>query len=67
MVIDVSKLTESDVGRAMIYRPHHGGIEHGILSSFNDNAVFVRFLGPNGERCDPRCLDFAVDGEGKRR
>lgn len=35
--------TPSDVGRAVIYRGHAGEVEHGVITSFNDHYVFVRY------------------------
>ena len=62
-MIDVKSLTEADIGRNVVYRPHHaldGPVsewEYGKLSSFRkDGSIFVRFKGPQGERCDPENL-----------
>lgn len=50
-------LTEDDLGRNVTYNPRFGKREFGKLSSFReDGAIFVRFKGPNGERCDPEDL-----------
>jgi hypothetical protein len=38
--------TEDDIGRGVIYRPLHNpidGAETGVISSFNDKYVFVRY------------------------
>lgn len=57
--IEDKELEPSDVGRWVIYIPNHAAEnpmqwERGKLSSFRDDgAIFVRFKGPNGERCDP--------------
>lgn len=32
-----------DVGRAVIYHPSHGYSEKGIVTSFNERFVFVRY------------------------
>jgi hypothetical protein len=38
--------TQSDIGRAVVYtgkRYPGGKLEHGIITSFHDHAVFVRY------------------------
>jgi len=35
--------TNADIGRAVVYTPAHGPAEDGVLTSFNDSYVFVRF------------------------
>ena len=40
--LDITKLTESDVGRTVIYRDH-GRAEAGTLSSWRDGMVFARY------------------------
>jgi hypothetical protein len=36
--------TRSDIGRKVCYTGNHGGpIEEGVITSFNDSAVFVRY------------------------
>ena len=60
--IEDRELTEADLGRNVTYVPNHAKDnpsqwERGKLSSFRpDGAIFVRFRGPNGERCDPENL-----------
>jgi hypothetical protein len=55
-------LSQADIGRKVTYVPNHAKDnpalwEHGELSSFReDGAIFVRFKGPTGERCDPENL-----------
>jgi hypothetical protein len=52
-------LEQSDVGRWVTYTPSHGAKERGTLSSFReDGAIFVRFKGPQGERCDADALSW---------
>lgn len=36
-------IQNDDVGRKVIYRPAHGDIEEGVITSFNSSYVFVRF------------------------
>ena len=40
--LDVSKLTNADVGRTVIYRDH-GRAEAGTLTSWRDGIVFARY------------------------
>jgi hypothetical protein len=38
--------TEDDIGRAVVYTGHRypgGELEHGVITSFHDHAVFVRY------------------------
>ncbi len=32
-----------DVGRRVVYRPAHGAVESGVITSFNESFVFVRY------------------------
>ena len=55
--IEGQVLTDDDLGRNVTFIPNHAKDdptqwERGRLSSFGDDgAIFVRFKGPNGERC----------------
>jgi hypothetical protein len=56
MPIAIESLTEEDVGRVVIYVPHHategikdGEAEVGLISSFNKSSVWVRYYTPYGE------------------
>lgn len=57
-MIDPSKLTQVDVGRQVTYSREHCEIQHGVLSSWNEHYVFVRFKGPGGEACEPADVSF---------
>ncbi len=57
-MIEISKLTEKDVGRNVVYRREFCDMEVGKLSSWNDSFVFVRFKGPTGEACEPEDVSF---------
>ena len=57
-MIDQAKLTESDVGRNVIYYQCPGDFEVGALTSWNDKYIFVRFKGPGGEACRPEDVRF---------
>jgi len=60
--IEGQVLVETDLGRNVVYVPMHAKDdpkqwEHGKLSSYReDGAIFVRFKGPTGERCNPEDL-----------
>lgn len=56
-MIEISKLTEADIGRSVTYR-RNSVRETGQLSSWNNHFVFVRFTGPNGEACIPEDVTF---------
>lgn len=57
-MIDISKLTKEDIGRNVTYHREYCDKEYGVLSSWNDKYVFVRFRGPNGEACSPEDVSF---------
>ena len=57
-MIDPSKLTEADKGRKVIYQRPYCDMEVGVLSSWNEHYVFVRFKGPGGEACEPEDVRF---------
>jgi len=57
-MIEISKLTEADKGRLVNYHREFCKPETGVLSSWNDKYVFVRFKGPNGESCQPEDVSF---------
>lgn len=58
-MIEISKLTEADKGRKVNYHREFSEPEFGVLSSWNDSYIFVRFKGPNGEACEPADVSFA--------
>lgn len=35
--------TKADIGRKVLYRLGHGEAEEGVITSFNERLVFVRF------------------------
>lgn len=55
-MIDPKKLTDKDIGRLVIWRYK----DEGVLTSWNDLYVFVKFRGPNGEACHPLDVSFAT-------
>lgn len=60
-MIEISSLTEKDVGRNIIYHREYCKREVGTLSSWNDKYIFVRFKGPNGEACEPADISFEFE------
>lgn len=55
--IEGKELTDEDIGRRVSYHDPYKPTEIGVLSSFRDDgAIWVRFKGPTGERCDPESL-----------
>lgn len=57
-MIKIEDLTEEDIGRNVAYHREFCNREHGKLSSWTANIVFVRFKGPNGEGCEPCDVSF---------
>ena len=57
-MIEISKLSKSDIGRNVTYHRQNCTKEFGQLSSWNDTYVFVKFKGPNGEACLPTDVSF---------
>ena len=53
-MIDPKKLTDKDIGRLVVWRDK----DEGVLTSWNDLYVFVKFRGPNGEACYPQDVSF---------
>lgn len=41
--LNVSNLTEADVGSEVVYRPADGRSEVGVLTSWRDGVVFARY------------------------
>jgi hypothetical protein len=58
--IEDQELTEKDIGREVYYYSAMGRPwchrEVGVLSSFNETGIWVRFRGPTGEKCPPEFL-----------
>lgn len=58
-MIDISKLSQNDIGRNVTYHREFCKKEFGILSSWNKHFVFVRFKSPNGEACEAEDVTFS--------
>lgn len=57
-MIDVHKLSNNDLGRGVVYHSH-GVSESGVLSSWNEQYVFVRFDNDlHGKACRPDDVTF---------
>ena len=65
-MIEIEKLTEADKGKPVVYedRTKEGMLikrEKGILSSWSDTSIFVRFgTGSTGQSCRPDDLHWAM-------
>lgn len=57
-MIDINKLSPTDVGRNVTYHREFCKVEYGYLTSWNQRYVFVRFKGPTGEACEPGDVSF---------
>jgi len=64
-MINIKNLTGADVGRLVIYYNVHTGLQGGIVTSFNERYVFVRYDGSdienNGVATYPNDLTFLSD------
>lgn len=59
-MIDPKKLTEKDIGRKVIWKADNKHLrDEGVLTSWHDHYVFVKFKGPNGEACRPIDVSFS--------
>ena len=74
MPIDISKLSESDVGAWVIYTSAHGEREEGRIKSWNAKHVFVvykcagnwmRYADYTAAATDPSDLEFSVNQGGR--
>ena len=57
--IEDQDLTEKDIGRSVVYHTDWNKVERGVLSSFNETGIWVRFNAPNGEKCPPETLRWS--------
>jgi hypothetical protein len=60
-MIEISKLTPSDIGRGVVYEPLNGPREDGVITGWNSRHVFVRYRhrAPFGVSTDPASLEWA--------
>lgn len=57
----ISDLKPTDVGRRAIYTAHHGDRQVGVISSWNERYVFVRYgMGSTAAATDPDQLEFEL-------
>ena len=48
--------TQDDIGRKVIYTGNYGGpLEEGVITSFNEAAVFVRYGADYGAKATSHC------------
>lgn len=70
-MIDPKTLTLDDLGRHVVYKPFYfrddpTRWENGVISSYReDGTIFVRFKGPNGERCNSQDLWWGSEHESR--
>lgn len=58
-MIDISKLTEADKGRGVVYRAASGDKgEDGVISSWNERYIFVRYSISGVAATLPEDLEF---------
>lgn len=58
--LDITKLTEADIGRTVIYRDH-GRAEAGTLTSWRDGIVFAKYsTGDTSAGADASRLAFGL-------
>lgn len=58
------RFTEAHVGRAVVYRPTHGSVEQGVITSMNDHFVFVRYgADTHAKATEPALLQFLTDDQ----
>jgi hypothetical protein len=53
----------ADIGRIVVYRDARGGVEQGVVASFNDDYVFVRYgMGCTSAATRHENLEWLYDG-----
>lgn len=61
--MDITKLTQDDIGRLVIYRQGSELEERGVITSFNDNYIFVRYNGDvNSKATNSWDLQYEIKG-----
>jgi hypothetical protein len=55
-MIDITKLTSADVGKVVVYVPRFGPSEHGVISTWNEKYIFVRYGGTGSMATRPEDL-----------
>ena len=65
-MIRLSDLTPEHVGRAVVYQDGVRQAEDGVITSWNDSVVFVRYGVQSQSRATyPRDLTFLSDAKGR--
>ncbi len=58
-MIQINKLQPTDKDRKVVYRPTHGKMEEGRITSWNDSFVFVDYDNTGrGQATKPEDLEF---------
>lgn len=62
-MINIKTLTQEDIGRSVVYKQTNRSdefeVEQGVISSFNDTYVFVRYnVCGGGQATNPNDLSF---------
>jgi hypothetical protein len=56
MSLDLSRLTPVDIGRGVVYQSHATSPrEDGVITSYNDRFVFVRYRGSETSKATSAC------------
>ena len=62
-MISIAKLKPSDVGRGVVYVPPHDARQDGVVSSWNERWIFVRYRGQeSAQATDPADLQWLDPG-----
>jgi hypothetical protein len=63
-MIEISKLSEKDKGREVVFNSHGSKTEFGIISSWNERFIFVKYNGrQQGQATRPKDLRFSIEVE----
>ena len=62
-MIDITSLNATHKGRAVVYTPRVGPREDGVIASWNEAYIFVRYGADRTPKAtDPNDLDFLKEG-----
>lgn len=56
-MIDIKSLTNDDKGRSVVFS-NYGVCEFGVLFSWNERFLFVKFNGDHVQACRPEDVEF---------
>jgi hypothetical protein len=64
-MIEIAKLTEKDKGREVVFDSQERKREFGIISSWNERFIFVKYAGSQyGKATRPENLRFSIEYKG---